>query len=183
MKIVALIGSLRTDSTTMKAAQVAINAAKAAGADVEIFDLRERPLPLYDPNDENKYEEENVKYFVELMNQADAFILGSPEYHNGISGVFKNALDFVGYNQFAGKPVGLIASAGGAVATNTLNQMLTILRSLHAYVVPQFGSVGYNDSFTEDGKFTNEKSQERFEQIGKSVVNLTKAMKQSVEVN
>jgi azobenzene reductase len=182
MKIVAVVGSLRYDSSTMKAAKVALNAAKAAGAEVEIFDLRERPLPIFDPEDENQYEEENVKYFVQVMTEADGFIIGSPEYHNGISGVLKNALDFVGSTQFANKPVGLVASAGGAVATNTLNQLLTILRSLHAYVVPQFGSVGYGVKFLEDGNFENPNMQERFEKIGRDVVMLGKAMKQTNEV-
>lgn len=182
MKIAVLIGSLSADSVTMKGAKVAIQAARTAGAEVEIFDLRERPLPMYDPEDEGKYEEENVKAFVELMTQADGFILGSPEYHNGISGVFKNSLDFIGSTQFANKPVGLIASAGGPVATNTLNQMLTILRSLHAYVVPQFASVGYGVTFKEDGSFENQNMQERFEKVGRDVVNLVKAMKQSAEV-
>lgn len=176
MKIVGVLGSLNPDSTTGKAMNVALEAARAAGAEVELISFRERPLPIYDPSArEAQGQDANVQYFVKVMSEADGFILGSPEYHNGVSGVFKNALDFVGSTQFAGKPIGLVASAGGAVATNTLNQMLTMMRSLHGYVVPQFGSVGYMDSFAENGTFANEKSQARFEQIGKDVVQLAKA--------
>jgi azobenzene reductase len=176
MKIVAFAGSLNRDSNTLKGLKVAAEAARKAGAEVEFFDLRERPLPIYDP--ESDEVNEHVAYFRKIMTEADAFLLGSPEYHNGVSGAFKNALDFVGSTQFGGKPVGRVAAAGGAVATNTLNQMLTMLRSLHAYVVPQFGSVGGATQFKEDGSFVNPDMQARFEKIGTDVVRLAKALRE-----
>ncbi len=177
MKIVALLGSLNSNSTTGKAMNVAVQAARAAGAEVEVFSLRERPLPIFDPEArEVQGQDANVQYFIKIMSEANGFILGSPEYHNGVTGAFKNALDFVGGTQFAGKPVGLVASSGGAVATNTLNQMLTMLRSLHGYVVPQFGSVSpYAVKFNDDGTFADADVQARFEKIGTDVVHLVKA--------
>lgn len=179
MKIVGFAGSLNPNSVTAKGVRVALEAARKAGAEVEYFDLREHPLPIYDPSD--RAGDENVQFFVKLMTEADGFILGSPEYHNGPSGAFKNALDFIGSTQFAGKPIGLVSSAGGAVATNTLNQMLTILRSLHGYVVPQFGSVGGGTQFTADGNFVDPAMQERFEKIGRDVAALGEAMRQAAE--
>lgn len=178
MKIVGFAGSLNPDSATAKGVRVALEAARKAGADVEYFDLREHPLPVYDPTDRGA-NDVNVHYFVKLMTEADGFILGSPEYHNGPSGAFKNALDFIGSTQFAGKPIGLVSSAGGAVATNTLNQMLTILRSLHGYVVPQFGSVGGGTLFKADGNFVDAAMQERFEKIGVDVVALGQAFRRT----
>lgn len=175
MKLVALVGSLNKESTTAKGLHVAAEAARRAGAEVIVWSLRERPLPIYDPASDKS--EENVQAFIQTMGEADGFLIGSPEYHNGPTGALKNALDFVGYNQFNGKPVGLVASAGGAVATNTLGQMATILRSLHAYVIPQQGSIGYADSFNEDGTFQNPKMQERFEKIGTGVVALVKGLR------
>ncbi|KEO84411.1 NADPH-dependent FMN reductase [Tumebacillus flagellatus] len=175
MKLVSLVGSLSLDSRTAKAQNVAAEAARKAGAEVEVWNLRERPLPIYDP--ENKVPNENVAAFIKAMDEADGFLIGSPEYHNGPTGALKNALDFVGYNQFNGKPVGLVAAAGGAVATNTLTQLATILRSLHGYVIPQTGSVTYSDNFNADGTFENPKLQERFEKIGTDVVALAKHLR------
>lgn len=177
MKIVALSGSLSADSNTGKGLKVALEAARQAGAEVEFYSLRERPLPIYDPEDDKKYEEANVAYFVKLMTEADGFIIGSPEYHNGISGVLKNALDFIGSTQFKDKPCGFVAAAGGAIATNTLQQMMTIIRSLHGYVVPQFGSIGYMNSFNEDGTFAQQDMQDRFAKIGQDVYKLAKALR------
>jgi len=175
MKIVGFAGSLNPNSNTVKAVQVALEAARQAGAEVEMYSLLERPLPIYEPG--HNGQDEHVQYFTKLMTEADGFILGSPEYHNGPSGSFKNALDFIGGTQFGGKPVGLVAAAGGAVATNTLNQMLTIFRSLHAYVSPHFGSVGGGTVFNEDGTFASADLQARFETIGRDVVKLAKALR------
>ena len=174
MKIVAFSGSLNNESTTAKGIRVAAEAARRAGVEVVEFSLREHPLPVYDPSDENNYTYENVQYWVKLMSEADGYLLGSPEYHNGPSGAFKNALDFVGGRQFGGKPVGLVAASGGPVATNTLNQMMTILRSLHAYVVPQFGGIPGGTEFTAEGNFKDAAMQERFEQVGYSVARMVK---------
>ncbi|MBL0387682.1 NAD(P)H-dependent oxidoreductase [Tumebacillus sp. ITR2] len=174
MKLVALVGSLNPESKTAKGLNVAAEAARKAGAEVLVWNLRERPLPIYDPSAER---DENTLAFIQLMDEADGFLIGSPEYHNGPSGALKNALDFVGYNQFNGKPVGLVASAGGAIATNTLVQLATILRSLHGYVIPHTGSMSYADNFNADGTFENPKMQERFEKVGTDVVALTKALR------
>jgi azobenzene reductase len=174
MKIVALIGSLKNESNTGKAVRVAAEAARREGVEVVIWDLKEKPLPIYDPSDEENYSRGYVPEFVQLFDEADGFLLGSPEYHNSISGVFKNALDFLGYDQFAGKPVGLISAAGGPVATNTLNTMMSIIRSLHGYISPHFGAVPGGTKFNPDGTFVDEKLQERFEAIGKDVARLVK---------
>ncbi|PWK14386.1 NADPH-dependent FMN reductase [Tumebacillus permanentifrigoris] len=175
MKLVALVGSLQKESKSTKGLRVAAEAARQAGAEVIEWSLREQPLPIYDPESEKSGE--NVEAFIKAMSEADGFLIASPEYHNGPSGVLKNALDFVGYNQFAGKPVGLVAAAGGPIATNTLGQLATILRSLHGYVIPQQGSIGYGDAFNEDGSFQNPKMQERFEKIGTDVVALVKGLR------
>ncbi|HEU4963465.1 MAG TPA: NAD(P)H-dependent oxidoreductase [Bacilli bacterium] len=183
MKLVAFSSSLSQGSNSLKALKIAVEAARQAGAEVELFNLREQPLPIYDPEDEGqKANDENVAHFIKIMTEADGFLLASPEYHNGPSGAFKNALDFISSTQFKDKPVGLIAAAGGAIATNTLNQMITILRSLHAHVVPQVGSVGFMDAFDEAGNLTNAKAQERFEKIGIDTAKMARLLREMASV-
>lgn len=174
MKIVAFASSYNPESVSEKALKVAVEAARQAGAEVEIFSLQERPLPVY--GSAGCYEDANVKYWQQIAQEANAFIMASPEYHNGPSGAWKNALDYIGGQQIGGKAVGLVASAGGPVATNTLNQMITIIRSLHGYVVPQVGAVPGGTEFTPEGKFANAQLQERFEAVGTGVVKLAKAL-------
>ncbi len=38
---------------------------------------------------------------------AQGIILGTPEYHGSFSGVLKNALDLMGFDEFEGKMIGL----------------------------------------------------------------------------
>jgi azobenzene reductase len=55
-----------------------------------------------------------------------------------MSGVLKNALDYLSNEQFAHKPVGLIVIAGGGKGgINALNNMRTVMRGLYANAIPK----------------------------------------------
>ena len=47
-RILAFAGSTRTDSFNKKLARLAADAAREAGAEVTLIDLRDHPMPLYD---------------------------------------------------------------------------------------------------------------------------------------
>jgi len=68
------------------------------------------------------------------VSRADALLIASPEYAHGVSGVTKNALDWlVGADDFAGKPVALINAAPRA--RHAHESLLEILRTMSASVV------------------------------------------------
>ncbi len=46
---------------------------------------------------------------------AEGIILGTPEYHGGFSGVLKNALDLMGFDEFEVKMMGLVGVEGGGM--------------------------------------------------------------------
>lgn len=69
------------------------------------------------------------------LESADGMLLVTPEYNNGIPGVFKNAIDWMsrgdGLKLFAGKPVAVIgASPGGFGTIMAQNHWLPVLRTL-----------------------------------------------------
>jgi azobenzene reductase len=103
----------------------------------QLIDLSKEVIPLY--NGEASQEElPSVLYLRQQMQQADGVILCSPEYHGAMSGALKNALDFLNSDQFEHKPVALIAVAGGGKGgINALNNMRTVMRSLHANAIPK----------------------------------------------
>ncbi|MBA4494954.1 NADPH-dependent FMN reductase [Paenactinomyces guangxiensis] len=173
MKIVAIAGSLSQESTTHKTVAIIARAANEAGAEVEVFDLRKYPLPIYDGRADESTYPETVRLFKEKMMEADGFIFASPEYHGSISGVLKNALDFIGARELEGKVVALAGTAGGALgATNTLNTMNIICRTLHAWPLPSMPSVPQSYmAFKPDGTLKDEKIQKRLEDLGKNLVN------------
>ena len=67
---------------------------------------------------------------------SDAVLIASPEYAHGVSGVLKNALDWmVGNESFVGKPVALLnASARATIAQAALRETLL---TMSAHVVAE----------------------------------------------
>src|SRR4051794_3544661 len=94
-KILAFAGSTRTASFNKQVVQIAAEGARAAGAQVEIIDLRDLPMPLFDQDLEAAEGlPENAKKFKALLRSSDALLIASPEYNSSISAVLKNAIDW-----------------------------------------------------------------------------------------
>jgi FMN reductase len=100
---------------------VALDECKALGAEVRVWDLVEKPLPLVGA--EGSWDDSNVKEFQALAIECDGYILTSPEYHGTMSGVMKNTLDWVYKDHVGGKAFGLMSTLGGITNSNTLNHM------------------------------------------------------------
>ena len=111
------------------------------GVEVEIFDgLGE--LPLFNPDLEGRAPSA-VARWVERVETADALLIASPEYAHGVTGVLKNALDWlVASERFYGKPVAVLnAKPRAAHADAALRE---ILRTMSANLV-ESASVGVPD--------------------------------------
>lgn len=109
------------------------------GADVEVWDLAERPLPLADPAYYSRPAEHPaaaVRELAEAADSADGMVLASPLYHNSYSGALKNALDLLGISQFEGKPVGLASNSGGVHGTQALDHLQLVVRGLRGVAIP-----------------------------------------------
>lgn len=107
-RIVALSGSLRRLSINTAILRE-ISARAPAGVAVEIVPLD--TLPLFNPDLETD-PPQPVAAFRGRIATADALIIASPEYAHGVSGVIKNALDWlVASEDFAGMPVAVLNAA------------------------------------------------------------------------
>jgi FMN reductase len=140
LTIVGLGGSLAEVSRSRAALRVALDGAAAAGAEVELLDLRELDLPMYDPDDNKPTEAAST--LIELSYACDGMLWSSPLYQGTISGAFKNALDWLhllGGREPAylhDKVVGLISAAGGTQGLQAVNTMEFSIRALRAWAVP-----------------------------------------------
>jgi NAD(P)H-dependent FMN reductase len=140
--VVGLAGSLRPESATRMAVRHALRGAEEDRAKVKLLDLPGYNLPFLGRENEDANMIQVERFRADLR-ASDGIILGSPEIHGSLSGVLKNALDLASADEFEGKMVGLVGVAGGKMgATETLNNMRTIGRSLHAWVVPNQVSLG-----------------------------------------
>lgn len=126
-QILGLSGSLRGEATNRKLLREAARIYGDAG--FAEADLR---LPLYDGDLEDAGGiPAAVQRLADLVAAADAVIISGPEYNKSISGVLKNALDWVSRvegNPWAGKPVAVMSAAagrtGGEAAQFVLRQAL-----------------------------------------------------------
>lgn len=177
VKIVGIGGSLRTESYSMQALRLAGDRAKALGADVQIFDLKEMNLPFCDGGSDYP-DYPDVEVMRKAITAADALILSTPEYHGSVSGVIKNALDLMSFDHLDGKVAGAISVLGGQPNSNALNDMRVIMRWVHAWVIPEQIAIGQAwKAFDKAGNLVDEKLSERFDAFAKSLVESTKKLK------
>lgn len=148
--ILGLGGTTKPDSSTEQALAIALKEASDAGAETELFGsdrLCALPHYLSDPAGLN----DTGKALVDAVRRADGIILASPGYHGTISGLVKNAIDYIEETAadkrvyLDGLPVGLIATAYGWQATgSTLAAMRSIVHALRGWPTPL--GVGINAS-------------------------------------
>lgn len=175
VRVIGISGSLSEGSQTSKAVALALRGAEEEGAETQFIDLREYHLVFYGMVKEDEYPEDVFRLRREVKS-AHGIILGTPEYHAGLSGVLKNALDLMGFDEFEGKMMGLIGVSGGSLgAVNALSSLRDIGRSLHAWVLPQQVAIpeAYKH-FDKNGEVTEPDLHERLLNIGRQVATFAK---------
>ncbi|NDJ16866.1 NADPH-dependent FMN reductase [Myxacorys almedinensis] len=177
VKFVGIAGSLRPDSYTHQALAHAVDRLTAMGAEVEVLDLRTMNLPFCDGG--NEYPDHpDVRRLQDAVKQADGLILATPEYHGSVSGVIKNTLDLMSFDQLDGKVAGVISVLGGQPNSNALNHLRLIMRWVHAWVIPEQVAIGQAwKAFGEDGKLLDEALATRFDQFARSLLDNTRKLR------
>jgi NAD(P)H-dependent FMN reductase len=176
--VAGISGSLRAGSYTRRAVECALQGAAESGAETRLIDLNDYDLVFRAGKDETGFPAD-VSRLREEVKQADGIILGTPEYHGSLSGVLKNALDLMGFDEFEGKMIGLVGVSGGHMgAFDALNTLRSIGRALHAWVIPEQASVPEAwKVFTEDGKITNPELEKRLKEVGRQVARFARLHK------
>jgi len=73
-------------------------ASRRDDAEFELVDLRDYPLPHLDepmPPSLGQYQNDHTKQWAEKIGSFDGFVIVTPEYNHGTSGVLKNAMDYL----------------------------------------------------------------------------------------
>ncbi len=123
-RVLAFAGSTRRESFNKKLVQIAANGVRAAGAEVTLLDLKDFPLPLFDQDLEAEQGmPDNGTKLKKLFIDHDGLLIASPEYNSSITGVLKNAIDWVSRPApdepplvaFRGKVATLMSASPGAL--------------------------------------------------------------------
>jgi FMN reductase len=169
-RIIGFGGTTAPGSSSLKALRVALDAARAAGAETQLIDASELELPMYAWG---ATPPERAVAFAEAFHGADALVWSASLYHGTVSGLFKNALDWLELlarrdaPYLTGKPIGLIAVAGGAQSLGAITTMEQIARSLRAWTVPLVVPIQRSSEvFSSDGRVTDERVATQLASLG-----------------
>ena len=129
--ILALSGSLRESSLNSLLLRAAC---QLAPQNIEIaLYTKLGELPLFNPDIEgSEYDQPApaaISAFRAALQSADGVLIASPEYAHGVTGVIKNALDWVvGSGEFVDKPVALInVSSRATIAYAALKETISVM--------------------------------------------------------
>jgi len=183
MKVVLVSGSLGKRSCTRVLLGFINDQLQAKKVDTVFWDLSKKALPMAIPEfhtRQDKHPDKNVREFVQDVREADAFILGSPLYHDSYSGVLKNALDTLPNEAFHRKPVGLVShSSNMRSCVAPCNQLRPVVRSLGGYA--GHIQVGTTDedyiSVGDTLELNNPKVKERIDNLLDEIISMSAAVK------
>lgn len=177
MQILIMTGSLRAGSYSAALGRAAAQLLQDSGAAVDLCSPDDLVLPFCDARDDESTYPPEVAAWRERAARADGFLVISPEYHGGLSGLLKNALDLLDAEQFSGKPAALAVAAGGPKGGGAaLVGMRTIFRGLLSLVIPEQMTVCDQD-FNGQGELTSPQGRRRLEQLVRSLVRYSTALK------
>lgn len=138
--ILGLGGASHENSSTERFLRLALDAAEMAGASTSLLGAQALQVPMYR---HGAAQSRQIAALIEELRNADGYIIASPAYHGTISGLVKNALDYVEETRtddrpyFSGRAVGCMAVAGGwQAAVTAMSSLRGIVHALRGWPTP-----------------------------------------------
>lgn len=187
-RILAFAGSSRKESYNKKLVNLAANAARKAGAEVTLIDLRDLPLPIFDEDQEKEQGLPlNGRKLKDLFLAHDALLISSPEYNSSVSALLKNTIDWVSrptkgeapLGCFDGKVAAIMAASPGALGgLRGLVTLRMILGNIKVTVLPdQIAIVKAHEAFDSEGNLKDAQLNQSVMSIVTKLVETTRRLK------
>jgi FMN reductase len=164
LRILAVAGSLNSDSATRVVVGEAARQLAALGCDVDLLDLLQEPLPPFNPD--TSHVAPGFPALQRRVEQADAIVLGTPDYHGSISSALKSFLDHF-WREFAGKLFATIVASHEKGLTTT-DQLRTVARQCYAWTLP-YGVAFVGQEEVKHGKVTGAALAKRLEMMTRDI--------------
>lgn len=176
LSIVGIGGTTAPGSSTEQALKLALQSAEREGADVTLFDgPLLAALPHYAPGAIAQSDE--ARRLVAAVRGAHGLVFASPGYHGSISGLVKNAIDYIEETAkdsrvyLDGLPVGLIVTAHGWQTTgSTLATMRSIVHALRGWPTPLGAGIRSVAGMFQDGQCNDASAATQLDLVGRQVV-------------
>jgi FMN reductase len=174
--VVGIGGTLRADSSTERALKHCLDAVERLGGRTKMYGGPELDLPMYAPH--NLERTPKAAELVASLREADAVVVASPGYHGAISGLVKNALDYIEDLRsdprvyLDNTPWGVITCAyGWQAAVGTLGHLRVIGHSLRAWPTPLGVAINSADPiWDESGALTDATVSNQLELLANQVL-------------
>jgi FMN reductase len=178
-RIVGFGGTFAPVSSSLHALDAVLAAAAEEGASTTRIDAGSLDLPMYAWGATSA----KADAFVEAMYAADGLVWVSPLYHGTVSGLFKNALDWLELlakrtpAYLSNKPVGLVAVAAGTQSLGAITTMEQVARALRAYTVPLVVPIQRSSEvFDAEGRVRDERVGSQLRALGRDVTRAARAL-------
>lgn len=184
--IVGIGGTTRDGSTSELALNAALLHAASLGCETAAFRGPDLPKDVYDPALPDR--SEAARALVDAIRRADGLIISTPSYHGGVSGLIKNALDYIedladGERVYLDdRAVGCIVCAYGAQAMGTtLTSMRSIVHALRGWPTPYGATIMARPGvFGGAGQSADSEATEACELVAAQVVRFARLTRASI---
>lgn len=140
-EVLIVAGSLREGRQSLRVAEYVREVAAKHIDAAELVDIRDyAAIGPYDGVTQTAL----TRAMSERFAAAAGFIFVVPEWHGGIPGHLKNMIDYMGTDQFFGKPVAIVgvsSGMGGALAVSSLRDIVGVLGASFAAPFPYVRNV------------------------------------------
>jgi NAD(P)H-dependent FMN reductase len=130
------------------------HAREHGGFDVQVADLAELDLPLFDEPQHprlQEYTQEHTRRWSALVDAADAFVFVMPEYNYSFTAPLKNAIDYL-HREWAYKPVGFVSYGGMSGGLRAVQAIKGVVTTLNLFPLPAGVALPFVANAIEDGE-------------------------------
>ncbi len=183
-RILAFSGSTRVGSFNQQLVSIVAEGARVAGASLTVISLRDFPLPLFDQDLEAAVGlPDNARKLKALMLAHHGFLIASPEYNSSVSGVLKNAIDWVSRAEsdtetpliaFRGKVAAILSASPGRLGgIRGLVHLRSILGNIGMLLLPEQVTISRaHEAFDGEGALKDARKRQQVTGLGASLVKL-----------
>ena len=187
IKLIAFSGSTRTGSLNKKLISFTAKVFKENGVELEVIDLSEYDLPIYNGDVEQSSFPVNATKLYQKFKEADGFVISSPEYNSSFSPLLKNVIDWVSrprnneppLTALSGKTAMVIAASMGPLGgLRGIYQLRWVLENVFMHVSPSIMALPTaHEAFDEQGNLKEEKYRKMLADSTAKMISLTNKLK------
>lgn len=177
MKLLGISGTIVGSKTGIAVNQV-LESVRRDNPDIEteLLDLKQFDVQFCDGRDPAKYTGDTRKV-IDIVAEADFYIIGTPIFQSSLTGVLKNLFDLVPVNALYNKVMGFVATGGTYQHYLVVeNQLKPIAGYFRAFVAPSYVYL-HDDHFNPDRQIVDEDVLMRIDRLAQEVVFMQRKLK------